>query len=72
MLTIFGTIALTLIALSLLSEWERRQHRQARIQQARIDTMRRQAASRHDPNRVIWSIEAQAATRRCGGGYEKD
>jgi hypothetical protein len=72
MLTFFGAIALTLIALSLLSEWERRQHRQARIQQARIDMMRRKAASRHDPNEVAWSIEAQAAARRFGGGYEKN
>jgi hypothetical protein len=72
MLTIFGAIALTLIALSLLSEWERRQHRRARARQARIDMMRRQAASKHDPNRVAWSIKAQAASRWYRGGYEEN
>jgi hypothetical protein len=74
MLTFFGTIALTLIAVSLLAEWERRQHRQQRIQQARKDMMRRQRqyAEWHDPNRPAWSTEAQNEARKFGGGREKN
>jgi hypothetical protein len=65
MLIILGTIALTLITLSLLAEWERRQHKKQRVQQARRDMIRHQQryTAWHDPNRPAWSPDAQLASR---------
>jgi hypothetical protein len=44
--------------------------RKLRIRQTTVLTtpVKRRSA---DPNLSAWSIKAQAAARRCGGGYEK-